>query len=241
MAQTPGWMSPLADGSAELLSDRLQMAYPWLRTADSSDTQGGVEAPEGSLAGVLALSALERGSYRSAAARALARYQDSVPALAWSQTTQQTVWTPLGAMTLAERVCLLGPSPSGPQLLSDVSCSADARTRQASVRRLINVVVQAARTAGDEFAFEVSSERLWMRVRERLSDLMRVLLTAGALSSDGVPFVVRCGRDTMRQNDLDAGRLIANIELQPAQPIARIVVVLNLRDAGSMPALAQAA
>jgi hypothetical protein len=241
MAQAPGWMSPAVDGSAALLSERLQLAYPWLRTADSSDSQGGVEASEGTLAGVLALSALERGSYRSAASRPLARYQDSLPSLAWSQTTQQTVWTPLGDMTLAERVCLLGPSPAGPQLLSDVSCSADANTRQASVRRLINVVVQAARTAGDEFAFQVNGERLWMRVRERLSDLMRVLLTAGALSSDGLPFVVRCGRDTMHQNDLDAGRLIAHIELQPAQPIARIVVVLNLRDAGSMPALAQAA
>jgi hypothetical protein len=241
MAQAPGWMSPLVDGSAGLLSDRLQLAYPWLRSADSADTQGGVEAPEGSLAGVLARSALERGSYRSAATCRLVRYHDSTPELDWTQTTQQTVWTPLGAMTLAERVCLLGPSPTGPQLMSDVSCSADARTRQASVRRLINVVVQAARTAGDEFAFEANAERLWMRVRERLSDLMRVLLAAGALSSDGVPFVVRCGRDTMRQNDLDGGRLIAHIELQPAQPIARIVVVLNLRDAGTMPALAQAA
>ena len=138
-------------------------------------------------------------------------------------------------------MCLLGPSPSGPRLLSDVSCSADPRTRQASVRRLINVVIQASRNAGDELAFEANGERLWSRVRERLSDLMRVLLTAGALSSDGVPFVVRCGRDTMQQNDIDAGRLIAQIELQPAQPIQRIVVVLNLRDAGTAAAFVHAA
>jgi len=41
---------------------------------------------------------------------------------------------------------------------------------------------------------------------------------------------VRCGRDTMTQADLDAGRLIAEIELAPAQPVLRIVVVLALRD-----------
>lgn len=234
-----GWLT--RDGAQALLSDRLQLAYPWLRTGDSADAQGGIEAPEGTLAGVLARSALERGAYRSAAYRPLQRWQDSEPEMAWTQAMQQSTWTPLGSLTLAERVCLLGPSPRGAQLLSDVSCSADAHTRQASVRRLVNVVIQACREAGDEFAFDANGEALWSRVRERLTDLMRALLTAGALSSDGIPFVVKCGRDTMRQNDIDAGRLIAQVEIQPAQPIQRIVVVLNLRDAGAAPLLATAA
>ena len=234
-----GWLTP--HGAKALLSDRVQLAYPWVRSGDSADAQGGVEAPEGTLAGVLARSALERGAYRSAAYRPLQRWQDNEPAMAWTQATQQSTWTPLGSLTLAERVCLLGPSPRGAQLLSDVSCSADAHTRQASVRRLVNVVIQASRQAGDEFAFDSNGEVLWSRVRERLTDLMRALLTAGALSSDGVPYTVKCGRDTMRQNDIDAGRLIAQIEIQPAQPIQRIVVVLNLRDAGAAPVLATAA
>ncbi|MFG6413324.1 hypothetical protein ACG02S_05370 [Roseateles sp. DC23W] len=241
MAQTPGWMLPAADGEGSLLSDRLQIAYPWVRTGDSADAQGGIEAPEGTLAGVLARSALERGAYRSAGTRPLQRYQGSEPVMAWTQATQQAHWTPLGSLTLAERVCLLGPTPRGPQLLSDVTCADDPRTRQACVRRLINVVIQASRGAGNDLSFEPNGERLWARVRERLSDLMRVLLTGGALSTDGTPFVVRCGRDTMQQNDLDAGRLIAQIEIQPAQPIQRIVVVLNLRDAGPASAFANAA
>jgi len=233
MAATPGWMSPgPATAPGALLNDRLQLAYPWVRTHDSADCQGGIEAPEGTLAGVLARSALERGSYRSAATQPLRRFQDSEPRMPWSQTLHHVSSTPLGEMTLAERVCLLGPAPRGPQLLSDVSCSAEAATRLACVRRLLNVVIQAARRAGEEFAFEPSGELLWSRVRDRLSDLMRTLLAGGALSTDGVPFAVRCGRNTMRQNDMDAGRLIAEIDLLPAQPIQRIVVVLNLRDAG---------
>jgi hypothetical protein len=190
---------------------------------------------------VLARSALERGAYRSAATRPLLRYQASEPALPWTQVLQDAAWTPLGPLTLAERVCLLGPSPRGPQLLCDVSCSADPRTRQAAVRRLVNVVIQAARRAGDDFAFEPNGEPLWARVRDRLTDLMRTLLAAGALSTDGTPYRVRCGRDTMQQNDIDAGRLIVQIELQPAQPVQRIVVVLNLRDAGTAPVFANAA
>ena len=62
---------------------------------------------------------------------------------------------------------------------------------KAAVRRLLNVVVQAARRAGDDFAFEPNGEHLWARVRNRLNDLMRALLSAGALSSDGSPFDVR--------------------------------------------------
>jgi phage tail sheath protein FI len=154
------------------------------------------------------------------------------------QLTRQVLRTPLGEMSLVERICLLGPGADGPVLLSDVSASADFPTRAASVRRLINVVVQAAQRMGGEFAFEANGEALWSRVRESLSDLLRALTAAGALNNDGVPFTVRCGRDTLRANDLDAGRLIATVELQPAQPITRIVVVLNLRDAGPASALA---
>ncbi len=234
-----GWLT--LHGAHQLLSDRLQLAYPWLRTGESADAQGGIEAPEGSLAGVLARSAMERGSFRSAALQPVSRMQDSEPVLAWSQALQQTHATPLGELTLAQRVCLIGPTPRGPQLLSDVGCSEDARTRQAAVRRLVNVIIQAARNAGDEFSFEPSGEALWARVRARLSDLMRALLAGGALSSDGLPFAVRCGRDTMQQNDIDAGRLIAQIEFQPAQPIQRILVVLNLRDAPQAQSLALAA
>ncbi|MGI9217393.1 MAG: phage tail sheath C-terminal domain-containing protein [Hydrogenophaga sp.] len=245
MARTPGWLvrdgHDTGTGGGALLSDHLQLAYPWLRTADSADTPGGIEAPEGSLAGVLARSALERGAYRSAATRPLLRYHDSTPVVPWSQVLQDAAWTPLGTLTLAERVCLLGPSPRGPQLLSDVSCSGDPRTRQAAVRRLLNVVVQAAQRAGDDFAFEPNGEHLWARVRNRLNDLMRALLSAGALSSDGTPFDVRCGRDTMQPSDIDSGRLIVRIELQPAQPVQRIVVVLNLREAGTAPVFANAA
>ena len=240
MQQAPGWLTPDGDGTA-LLDERVQLAYPWLRSAEGMDAQGGIEAPEGSLAGVLSRSALERGAYRSAAWQPLRRWLDSEPAMPWTQAMQQAVWTALGPLSLADRLCLLGPSPRGPRLLSDVTCSVDARTRQGAVRRLINVVIQAACRAGDEFAFEANGEALWARVRERLSDLLRALLAAGALSSDGVPFAVRCGRDTMRQNDLDAGRLIAHIEIQPAQPIQRIVVVLNLRDASTAAAWAAAA
>lgn len=222
---------------------RLQVAAPWLVTRDSADCAGGLEAPEGTLAGVLARRALVAGAYRLAAFEPVRRYVSAEPLLNLSRATDQAVDTPAGPLALAERVCLIGPSARGPQLVSDVSFATLPLWRPGSVRRLVNVVVNAARRIGEDHAFEPNAEALWDRLRERLAGLGRELLAAGALSSDAGrrAFVVRCGRDTMTQADLDAGRLLAEIELVPAQPIVRITVVLALRDAQPLVSARQAA
>lgn len=216
-----------------LLDPRVQLGYPWLRTRDSADCQGGVEAPEGTLCGVLARSALLQGSFRLAAHQRLLRAIDVLPALDFSRATRGAVTTAIGNVTLADRVCLLAPSARGFELASDVTCAGDPLLRRGSVRRLMDVVLRAARTLGEEIAFDPNGEALWAHVRTRLSDLGRLLLAAGALSTDAGAraFVVRCGRDTMTQNDIDAGRLVAEVEMVPAQPVTRILVVLALRDA----------
>jgi uncharacterized protein len=229
MARHGSWLDEA--GTAPLLDERLQLAWPWLVTRDSGDGPGGVEAPDGTLAGVLARNALQRGSFRSAARQVLRRLVDTEPRPGWSRALEAESATPVGPLTLAQRVCLLGPAPGGPRLLSDVTCSDHALMRQASVRRLTNVVIQAARRLGEQHAFEPNGELLWARLRSQLGDLLRRLRAAGALSTEGGGSSVRCGRETMTQADLDAGRLIVEIGLQPAQPVQRIVVVLNLREA----------
>ncbi|HSW14439.1 MAG TPA: hypothetical protein VLI06_16450 [Solimonas sp.] len=214
------------------LARRVQLAYPWLRTPESDDCPGGVEAPEGSLAGLLARSALQRGSFRTAARQPLRRYVSAVPAVDADTASRERFLTASDEFSLAERLCLLAPTPAGPALLSDVTLSMADAHRPACIRRLIGVVLRAAQTLGSTLAFEASNEALWRRVREQLSGLGRALAGAGALAVEpGVAsFIARCGRDTMTQNDIDAGRLIAEIELLPARPLERIVVRLALRD-----------
>jgi len=237
---SPWWSSADEIDHGEALA-HLQAGYPWLVTPESADCPGGVEAPEGTLAGVLARNALARGAFRSAAFMPVARYIDAEPRVNLSRAMDHTVDTPAGPLALAERVCLIGPSPRGPQLHSDMTFATQAPWRPGSVRRLVNVVVNAARRLGQEHAFEPNAEALWSQVRQALQQLGRELLVGGALSSDAGTraFVVRCGHDTMTQADIDAGRLVAEIELVPAQPILRIRVVLALRDA--LPAGARAA
>ena len=229
---SPWWSSADEIDHGEALA-HLQAGYPWLVTRESADCPGGIEAPEGTLAGVLARNALARGAYRSAAFMPVVRYVDAEPRLNLTRAMDHTVDTPAGLLALAERICLIGPAPRGPQLHSDVTFATQAPSRPGPVRRLVNVVVNAARRTGEEHAFEPNGEPLWAEVRQRLDQLGRELAAAGALSSDvgARAFVVRCGRDTMTQSDVDAGRLVAEIELVPAQPIVRILVVLALRDA----------
>lgn len=216
-----------------LHSDRIQLAWPWLRTRESGDCQGGVEAPEGTLAGVLAASALAQGSYRSAARWPIDRLLGMEPLLDLGQASSQATLTQVGELTLADRVCLIATTSHGPQLMSDVTLAADPARRAGAVRRLINVVIAQARAIGEELVFEPNGEALWDLIVERLSDFGRTLLALGALSTDAGShaFTVRCGRLTMAQADVDAGRVLVEIAFVPAQPIARIVVALDLRDA----------
>jgi uncharacterized protein len=223
-----GWLA----SDDKLNSDRIQLGWPWLRTRESDASQGGVEAPEGSLAGALAASALRVGSFESAARFPLPRLVDIHPRIDLGQALSEAAMTPFGDFTLGDRVCLLAPTVRGPELVTDVTLAADPLLRAGAVRRLVNVVIAQARFIGEDLVFEANGETLWSRIVDRLNDLGRVLIAAGAVSSDAGrnAFVVRCGRTTMTQTDIDAGRTIVEIEIVPAQPIARIVVVLDLRD-----------
>ena len=212
-----------------LASAFVQLAYPWVRTAASGLLPEGLESPDGVLAGVLARSALLRGSYRSAAGLPLEGVWDLHPVLGRGQLLREH---PYGGgtetRTLQDRVCVLGPTPAGFRLLSDVTTSDDENYRPAGVSRLVSALVRAARVQGEDATFEANGERLWSRLRERLDALLLGMLREGALRGETVSdaFQVRCDRTTMTQNDLDAGRVVAHVLFQPTAPVERISVVL---------------
>jgi hypothetical protein len=206
---------------------RVQLVYPWVRTPGSANLPAELESPEGVFAGVLARNALTRGAFRSAAGLPLGDVVEVFPRLGAGPMWRR----PQNGLALGEAVSLLGPTPAGLQVLSDATASAAAEDRPGAVRRLIHLVRRAARRLGEELTFEPSGERLWGQVRERLGGLGAALLQLGALrgATPEEAFDVRCGRDTMTQSDLDAGRVVATVALAPAAPVERIVVVLDLR------------
>jgi hypothetical protein len=233
-----GWLrESIGEGPPSIASAFVQLTYPWLRTPGSQLLPEGLEGPEGALTGLLARNALLRGTYFSAAALPLADILEVHPVV-----TRDQLDHPLHDLggdsgpdrTLAQRVSLIGPTPRGIRLLSDVTTSRDESHRPASVNRLVAAVIRAARRLGEEMTFEASGERTWRRVEERLGDLLLGLLREGALrgATPADAFHVRCDRSTMTQNDVDEGRVIAQVTLQPAAPVEEIVVVLSMTDGG---------
>jgi GNAT superfamily N-acetyltransferase len=231
-------ITPDAVGSG-IASAFVQLAYPWARTPGSANLPERLESPDGVLAGLLARNAITRGAFRGAANLHLADVYDLAPLLAREQMLARhsdNQNSNAARHSLLERVSLLGPTPSGWRLLSDVTTSLNESYRPAGVNRLVSVIVRAARRMGEESVFEPSSERLWAQLRDRLGGLLTSLYLIGALggASPAEAFQVRCDRSTMTQNDIDNGRVIARVEFVAAAPIERITVVLAMDEGGQV-------
>ena len=212
----------------------LQVVFPWVRANASSALPGGVQPPDGVLLGVLARSALTRGAYLSAAGTPLHTVSAVDPQLP-TEHLEVSAHTGDGSPRLIEMLSLVGRTPRGMALLSDVTLADDAPFRASSVRRLVSVIVRAARRLGESSVFDPSNEALWANIRRRMNSLMAELFRIGALAGETVDdaFSVRCDSTTMTQADLDAGRLIARVSFTAASPIERIVVVLSLTGPGA--------
>ncbi len=227
-----GWLAA-AQAPGQLGSAFLQLAYPWVASSVNTRLPGGLESPDGVLAGVIARNTLLRGAYRSAAGSALIGVRRLCPQLSRAQTLRVER---VGAseLVLADKLSLFAPSPLGFQLASDVTMSASADWRAASVNRLLGVILRAARRVGEELMFDASGERLWRQLRERLGSLMEALWRRGALAgaSSAQAYALRCDRTTMTQDDLDSGRVIATLEFTAAQPLETISISLSLSSAG---------
>jgi uncharacterized protein len=215
----------------------VQLAYPWVKSAGSRNLPEQLETPDAVLVGVLSRSALLSGAYRSTAGLHLADVHDVYPSLRRNQVLKSIPDNPsekAASHTLLERVSLLGPTPRGLEVLSDVTTSMNEGYRLASVNRLVSLLVRASRQLGEDITFEPSGEELWGRIRDQIGSLLLSLWHAGALrgKTPDDAFSVRCDRSTMTQNDIDNGKVIVSVQFDPAIPIEQITVVLALAEGG---------
>ena len=211
--------------SAKLASAFLQLSYPWLKTRGSSDLPESAEPPEGTLAGQLARNALVNGTFRS-----LVRVAPHAVTALSPVLTRKDQLDLLGRHCFLDRVSLYGNTPRGIRLLSDVTTSLGAGYRAAAVNRLVSVLIRAARAAGDDSVFDNSGPELWEQIEGNIGGLMQQFWEAGALggTNPSEAYSVRCDRTTMTQNDIDSGRLIAEVRFVAAYPLEQVTVTLEL-------------
>ena len=222
---------------AEIETVFVQLVYPWLRTRTSPALPGGLEPPDGVLAGLLAGSALTRGSWRSAIRQPVPGIFSVEPVLDRAMLERDLSSSHSKgriALTVRERVTAIGPAPGGFRLLSDVTMDDDEMYRPANVNRLVCAILRAARVTGESAVFQNNGEELWSRLRDSLVNLLAGLWAEGALEGESAEeaFSVRCDRSTMTQADLDAGRVICTVSFTAAAPIVHITVVLAMDEGG---------
>jgi hypothetical protein len=217
----------------------VQLAYPWVRTPESLRLAGGLEPPDALLAGLLANNALTQGTWRSLAREPVLGITGLEPILSRAELERPLPYHgSIGQLrvprVLRERVSIFAPSPTGFQLLSDVTTDDDEAYRPAGVNRLVSAIVRAARVAGEHAAFANNGGPLWRALASGLEDLLLGLWGEGALggATASEAFEVRCDRSTMAQSDLDGGRAIVRVQFTAAKPIERITVVLAMDEGG---------
>ncbi len=205
----------------DLFYRRLQLAFPWLKTDMSAGLPESIEPPEGALAGLLAGSALFKGAYRSIAEQQVHQCYDLFP-------ERIDAYNPRGSAETSfyNRVSFFGFEPTGIFLQSDVTASRSISHRYAVVRRIMVLIHKSARILGLNTVFETNGQRTWKLITDTMTALLMKIYNnkglGGASPKDA--FSVECGHSTMTRQDIDNGRFIVNISLQPALPIERITV-----------------
>jgi hypothetical protein len=216
----------------------LQLAYPWLKTAGSFALNESLEPPDGALAGILSRNALTRGAFTDATKIVPAEISDVWPTLPARELTTPVapfVWDNHSWKPLVARLSLFGFTPAGLRLLSDVTAYPGESYRPASVHRLVSVISRAARQLGERIVFRQNGPALWRIVENSLAQLLTQLWRLNALDGATIQdaFSVRCDASTMTQNDLDNGRLIAQVTFNAASTIELIRVTLALSTSGA--------
>ena len=217
----------------------LQLAYPWLKTSGSGVLLESLEPADGVLTGMLARNALTRGTFTSATKIAPAELYDvwpDLPAQEYKSSETALKWAPGSPQkALIERMSLFGMTPAGWALKSDVTAYPGETYRSAPVNRLVSVIYRAARHMGEAMVFRVNGPALWGRVTRFLQNLMTRLWHLHALDGDSVDqaFGVRCDRSTMTQNDLDNGRMVAEVTFTAPAMVETIRVQMAFEASGT--------
>jgi phage tail sheath protein FI len=98
-----------------------------------------------------------------------------------------------------------------------------------SVRRLELYIEQSVQRGTKWAVFEPDDEPLWAQIRLNVGAFLYTLFREGALQgrTEREAYFVKCGHDTMSQEDVDAGRVIIEIGFAPLKPAEFVVITIG--------------
>ena len=227
VAAAARWASGIA---ATLGSAARNVASYWPETLIEAENGERRAAPCGAVAGVYARTDRERGVWKAPAgvdARML-----GLSGLAAS-------------ITDAEMERLAAASLNPLRQVRDSVVLWGARTlagpasnwRYVPVRRLALFLERSLYQGFEWVVFEPNDAMLWARVRLSAANFLDGLWRQGALQGRKPQdaWYVRCGETTMTQDDIDGGRLVAEIGFAPLKPAEFVVFRIGLWTANAAP------
>jgi phage tail sheath protein FI len=190
--------------------------HPWVQVRDPLTRKNVDVPPSGHIAGVYAQTDVDRGVHKApanVAIRSITGLTDDV------NQREQDVLNPYGINAL-RTFPNRGRRVWGARTLSSVP-----EWRYVNVRRLFIFVEQSVKYGTQWVVFEPNGPDLWARVRQAVSNFLRTVWRQGALLglTEDQAFYVRCGFETMSQDDLDNGRLIVEIGIAPVRPAEFVI------------------
>ncbi|HEX5703537.1 MAG TPA: phage tail sheath C-terminal domain-containing protein [Pyrinomonadaceae bacterium] len=124
----------------------------------------------------------------------------------------------------------------GIRLTAARTISRDPQWRQLSVRRLVTMIERAIEQQMQWVVFEPNNKTLRTQVRLALQSYLRQLFRLGAFrgATEDEAFFVRCDDTNNPPYVADAGRLIVEIGVAPAEPLEFIVLQLTRGGDGTL-------
>lgn len=193
--------------------------HPWPTTTDPDDpTSFRSIPPDGTIAGMLAQRALDRG--------------------AWVAPANESLRDVIALEPLIERAALQGlqdaqlnvlrREPHGFVVLSADTLSDDLDVRPINVRRLLALLRRAALLHGTRYVFEPNDDALHRRIQRGFEELLGLMFRLGAFAgaSASQAFRVEVGEPPNSPQSAREGRLIVELKVAPSLPLRFLTVRL---------------
>ena len=192
--------------------------YPWLAISDLNDDRDALLRinPAAVAAGIIARQELTFGIPHGPA-NVIAAQVIKVDEKISNQRHDQL--HPLGINIFLQQ-------RDGVWLSAGRTLSRDPQYRQLSVRRLMTMLQRVLARQMAWVVFEPNNPSLWSDIRNLLENFLRQLFIGGAFKGrrESEAFFVRCDAELNPQPVLDAGKLIVEIGVAPAEPLEFLVV-----------------
>jgi phage tail sheath protein FI len=192
------------------------MYYPWVITDNSVPLP-----PSGFVCGILARVDTARGVWEAPANETVIGAVDLQAAIDTHGQEQLSAQNTNSIRSFPSRGVLLWGART---------TSSDPQWKYVNVRRYFIYLEQSIGRGLQWVVFEPNGEPLWEAVRQTITSFLLDNWRSGALmgTKPEEAFFVRCDGSTMTQNDIDNGRLIAEIGVAPVRPAEFVIIRIGL-------------